>query len=80
MRPDGAHTVRYAINLRAPSAEGINGISFSASVDRDEQDEAARAGAEAIIASFQAQYPEHTILASREYECHADGDAWPTEV
>lgn len=78
--PDGAYRVTYRIWLYDNSNSVEVQSIFTVDLDpgcAEQQDAAAQAGAEAVVASLQASYPDEAVWASRAYECRRAGDPWP---
>lgn len=82
--PAGAYAVAYAVSVRDESdgnPEIITNVEFpvnSQFAQGAQEDAAAQAAMDAYALSLQTAYPTLTVHASRQYACHAAGDAWPT--
>lgn len=79
--PSGAKSVTYAIDFGGSGAPSwwlsfTQRLAFGASEDTA-VDAALQAGADAIVAHLQGEYPTVTISAQRRYDCTIPGDAWP---
>lgn len=77
--PQGAQKVKYVISITeaSPEVEIVFEAAVGTSPGGEAADAAVQAGADAMIAYLEAEFPNKTVNAGRTYEGFLQGDTWP---